>query len=75
MIPKDKPYLYPPKTNLDEQITKSAIKELQRKVHFLEKTVKELLPTEEQLAKYPSLREAYEQFSIIKRLTSENDKT
>ena len=51
------------------------IKFLYKKIMILEEKLDNSIPTEEQMAKYPSLRDAYEQFSIIKKLTTENDKT
>jgi len=35
--------------------------------------IEAMIPTPEQLDKYPSLREAYEQFMIIRKLTIANE--
>jgi hypothetical protein len=74
---RDDSYLYPfgKKDNLNDRLRKSTIIELQDRITSLEERLDNLVPTEEQLAKYPSLRDAYEQFFIIKRLTLENGKT
>ena len=47
------------------------VMDLDSRLRRLEKTI----PTPEQLDKYPSLKEAYEQFLIIQRLTIENEKS
>ena len=49
-------------------------RELYKKVRILEERLNNIQPTEEQMDKYPSLRSAFEQFIIIKKLTTENDK-
>ena len=47
---------------------------LYKKILILEERLNNIQPTEEQMDKYPALRAAYEQFIIIKKLTTENDK-
>jgi len=50
---------------------KFPVMDLDDRIRRLEETI----PTAEQLDKYPSLKEAYEQFLIIRRLTIENEKS
>jgi hypothetical protein len=52
--------------------TEHVTKELYRKIRVLEERLNNLIPTEEQMDKYPSLRDAFEQFIIVRKLTSDN---
>lgn len=44
------------------------------RINILEERLKRIEPTQEQMDKYPSLKDAYEQLIIIKKLITENDK-
>lgn len=49
--------------------------DLDDRLRAVEKHLALATPTEEMMDKYPALREAYEQFRIIYRITAEHEKT
>jgi len=51
------------------------VMDIDDRLRSLEKRLSYLEPTDEQLAKYPSLLEAYENFRIIRRLTIGHEET
>jgi len=53
---------------------KEPILDLAERLTIVEKQLANLTPTAEQLAKYPSLAEAYNEYKIIERLTIGNNK-
>ena len=56
------------------QHTEQVVTSLYKRILILEERLNNIQPTEEQMDKYPSLRAAYEQFIIIKKLITENEK-
>jgi hypothetical protein len=51
--------------------TESVIGILYRRIRVLEEKIKYLEPTQEQMDKYPSLKDAFDAFIVIKKLTTE----
>jgi len=54
--------------------TRFPVMDIEERLRAVEKHLALSIPTEEMMNKYPVLRDAYEQFRIIYRMTAEHEK-